>query len=179
MKHSGHTGSLMMAALAGAMLLTAAPAADAAENDSISSFFFELAQAKSDVFGAEMKKNGGTHEQGVAALVSKDGRDYVVSIYMSPYVSPDHGYWQCKCSSIEMTVDGPKVVVDNVQLTGAAVLLHLSAGMDGDSWRAMAKKMTFKVPEGRGGKIDVVQPDGSTLDSVEAVLFTTQKPRTP
>jgi hypothetical protein len=74
---------------------------------------FELAQG----YGGKLQKNGGTHEQGVVTQLAKNGKQYVVTVYMSPDVDPGLGYWQCKCSSFELTDIGPKVVADNVLLT--------------------------------------------------------------
>lgn len=72
---------------------------------------FEIAQGH----GGKTTKNGGTHEQGVVTAFEKDGKQYVVTVYMSP--DTDMPYWQCKCSSFELTEKGPKVVADNVQIS--------------------------------------------------------------
>jgi MYXO-CTERM domain-containing protein len=70
--------------------------------------------------GGPKEKNGGPgHEQIHAAVFQKDGKQYVVSVYMSSNVDQNKdGYWQCKCSSVLMDpIVGPTTVQDQVQLT--------------------------------------------------------------
>ena len=81
------------------------------------------------------KQNGGPgHEQATVTYVERDGKVYVVNIYMSSKVS--EGYWQCKCSSVELSSDAsPKLVADQVQLTnntnGDRPCNHPMAASDG------------------------------------------------
>jgi len=69
--------------------------------------------------GGPKEKNGGPgNEQIHAAVFVNEGKQYVVSIYMSSNVDENDGYWQCKCTSTLMDpVVGPVTVYDQVQLT--------------------------------------------------------------
>lgn len=67
-------------------------------------------------YGGEMEQDGGAGtEQSDVTHVEKDGRHYLVSVYMSSDV--EVGYWQCKCSSFELTALGPKPLATDVQIT--------------------------------------------------------------
>jgi len=61
-----------------------------------------------------IKKKPGI-EQPDVTYIEKDDRHYLVSVYMSSDV--EQGFWQCRCSSIELTESGPKVLANGVQLT--------------------------------------------------------------
>jgi len=66
-----------------------------------------------DLNGSE--NAGAGNEQPSTTKVTKDGRTYLVTVYMSSDV--EEGFWQCKCSSVELTETGPVFVANNVQLT--------------------------------------------------------------
>jgi MYXO-CTERM domain-containing protein len=67
--------------------------------------------------GGEKEQNGGAGaEQLHSAVLDKNGKEYVVTVFMSSDV--EQGNWQCKCTSTLMDpVLGPLVVVDQKQLT--------------------------------------------------------------
>ena len=86
--------------------------------------------------GPQETDGGPGHEQSSVTYLEKDGKTYLVTIYMSSKVSEEDAAWQCKCSSVELTTDGlPKVVADQVQLTanrnGDRHCNHPKAASDG------------------------------------------------
>lgn len=54
-------------------------------------------------------------EQPTVTTLTKDGKTYVVTIWMSSMVEKDPN--QCKCSSVELSAEGPKIIADKVLLT--------------------------------------------------------------
>lgn len=86
--------------------------AQAADNTVIPPEVLELQEGT----GGELESNGGPGiEQPDVTYIEKDDRHYLVSVYMSSEV--EQGFWQCRCSSIELTETGPKVLANGVQLT--------------------------------------------------------------
>lgn len=94
----------------GALLGTAAPA-DAQER--VKPQVIALAEGF-DVDG-DGKNMGPGNEQASTIYVNRGDRHYLVSVYMSSDV--EESYWQCKCSSVELTEAGPQIVANGVQLT--------------------------------------------------------------
>lgn len=67
------------------------------------------------------KNSGPGNEQPVSTVLQKDGKTYVVTIYMSSNVTDrnnDNNAWQCKCGVVEIGATGtPQRVVYEKQLT--------------------------------------------------------------
>lgn len=70
-------------------------------------------------YGGPMDDEGGAgNEQATVATVVREGKTYLVTVYMSSDVSSGDRPWQCKCSSVELDpIAGPKVVASKVKLT--------------------------------------------------------------
>lgn len=109
MKRSKLLGGIALGALASGFAIVAS----ADTGDIIRPQLFEVAQGFDD--HGKGKNDGPGNEQPTVTWVTKEGKTYLVSVYMSSDV--EEGYWQCKCSSMEMTPQGPKFVANNVQLT--------------------------------------------------------------
>lgn len=61
---------------------------------------------------------GAGHEQSVVTTIQKNGKSYVVMVYMSSNVEDSLGPWQGKCTSYELDpVLGPVMAADQVLLT--------------------------------------------------------------
>ena len=93
-----------------------------------------MQQATGQNAGPQEENGGPGHEQSTVTYVERDGKVYIVNIYMSSKV--DEGYWQCKCSSVELSPDAaPVTVADQVQLTnnsnGDRPCNHPKAASDG------------------------------------------------
>lgn len=118
--------TLRIVALASALLVPSAALA--------APTIVELAQGFG---GPEDERGGAGNEQPSVAVVEKDGKRFVVSIYMSSDVSSGDRPWQCKCSSVELDpLLGPTLVADRVQLTsfdGNRPCNHPKAASDGES----------------------------------------------
>lgn len=94
-----------------------------------------IQQATGTDAGPQETDGGPGHEQASVTWLQKDGKTYIVNIYMSSKVS--EGNWHCKCSSVELSADGqPKTVADQVQLTfgnnGDRLCNHPKAASDGE-----------------------------------------------
>jgi len=67
------------------------------------------------------KKNASPgNEQAVTTAVQANGKSYLVTLFMSGNIKNQNttdNVNQCKCSSVELTAQGPKIVADQVQLT--------------------------------------------------------------
>jgi len=86
--------------------------------------------------GGPQTKNGGPgNEQPTSVVLQKNGKTYVVTLYMSSDIPDNDRPWQCKCTSIEMSpTAGPLKVVDQKQLTkydGIRPCNHPMAATDG------------------------------------------------
>src|ERR1043165_3524254 len=85
--------------------------------------------------GLKIEQGGAGNEQPTVTTLERNGKRYVVTLYMSSDVSFFEGPWQCKCSSVELSPTGePKVVADHVQLThliGDRPCNHPKADTDG------------------------------------------------
>ena len=104
-------GQLAGFAALGALLGIAAPAA--AQQEAVKPAVIGLAEGF-DVDG-EGKNMGPGNEQASTIYVNRGDRHFLVSVYMSSDV--EESYWQCKCSSVELTEAGPQIVANGVQLT--------------------------------------------------------------
>jgi hypothetical protein len=63
-------------------------------------------------------KNGGPgHEQAVVSAIEVDGKQFIVVAYISSNVPDNLAPYQAKCSSFELTENGPVMVADQVYLT--------------------------------------------------------------
>ena len=93
----------------------------------------ELAAGKG---GFPIEQGGAGNEQPTVTTLSRDGKQYVVTIFMSSDVDFWEFPWQCKCTSVELSATGePKVVADRVQLTslfGDRPCNHPKADTDGE-----------------------------------------------
>ncbi|HVY45805.1 MAG TPA: MYXO-CTERM sorting domain-containing protein [Minicystis sp.] len=67
--------------------------------------------------GHALKDAGPGTEQSTVTYLTKNGKTYIVTIWMSSMVSESDRNWQCKCNSVEVGPMGPGVVVDSRQLT--------------------------------------------------------------
>jgi MYXO-CTERM domain-containing protein len=68
--------------------------------------------------GGPQAKNGGPGaEQPSSSFIYKDGKTYVVTVWMSSFVEENDRNWQCKCTSVQMGKNGPAILVDQKQLT--------------------------------------------------------------
>lgn len=106
---------LFTAAAGAAFLLSGNDAAVAAEDTGVlQAQIFTLTPVDNT---SPMEKNGGTHEHGVVTQYFKNGKSIVQTVYMSPNVPAGEEYWQCKCSSFEVTEDGFKPIASDVQIT--------------------------------------------------------------
>jgi hypothetical protein len=103
------TGLVLLTAGIGASLGYVAPA------DAAYPAVLQLAPG----FGGPKEKDGGAgNEQIDVTTFIKDGKQYLVSIYMSSNVEEKDSPWQCKCTSTLMdSIIGPTIVKDQVQLT--------------------------------------------------------------
>jgi hypothetical protein len=95
-------------------------------------------QLQNGMNAGPQEENGGPGaEQSTVTWVQKDGKTYIVAIYMSSKVADEDGPWQCKCSSIALTANGqPELVADQVQLTnfdGDRPCNHPKAASDGNT----------------------------------------------
>ncbi len=109
------TVGLFTAAAGAALLLSGNDAAVAAENTGVlQTVILTLTPVDNT---SPMGKNGGTHEQGVVTQYEKNGRQYITTVYMSPNVPDGEEYWQCKCSTFEVTEEGFKPIASDVQIT--------------------------------------------------------------
>jgi hypothetical protein len=92
----------------------------------------ELAVGKG---GLKIEQGGAGNEQPTVTTLEKNGKRYVVTVYMSSDVDFFEGPWQCKCTCVEIGATGePKVVADQVQLThlfGERPCNHPKAATDG------------------------------------------------
>src|SRR5688500_1355593 len=89
-------------------------------------------------FGGPQDEEGGAgNEQSTVATVVKDGKTYIVTVYMSSDVVSGDRPWQCKCSSVELDpMAGPKVLADRVLLTklnGNRPCNHPKIASDGET----------------------------------------------
>lgn len=93
----------------------------------------ELAAGKG---GFPIEQGGAGNEQPTVTTLERDGKRYVVTIFMSSDIDFWEFPWQCKCTSVELSpTDGPKVVADRVQLThlvGDRPCNHPKADTDGE-----------------------------------------------
>ncbi len=108
--------------------------------------------------GGPKEKNGGPgNEQIHASVFVNEGKQYVVSIYMSSNVDENDGYWQCKCSSTLMDpVVGPVTVYDQVQLThngGSRPCNHPRIASNGENYGVW----TYGTNENNGNTRTFVQ----------------------
>ncbi|MEZ4297486.1 MAG: MYXO-CTERM sorting domain-containing protein [Polyangiaceae bacterium] len=70
------------------------------------------------VGGPKEKEGGAGNEHTAVTVMEKNGKEYVVSVYMSSNVDDNDAPWQCKCSSALLDpILGPVIVQDQVQLT--------------------------------------------------------------
>jgi MYXO-CTERM domain-containing protein len=76
-------------------------------------------QLTESIGGPEQKGGGAGQEQPDVVAITSEGRQYVVTVYMSSNLKdPSDGPWQCKCSSLLLDEgSGPVLYRDQVQLT--------------------------------------------------------------
>jgi len=121
--------NIVFAILAGACALAVHPPDAAADAPKV----LQLAEGKG---GFEIEEGGAGNEQPTVTTLEKNGKRYVVTVYMSSDVSFFDIPWQCKCSSVELSATGdPKVVADRVELThlfGDRPCNHPKADTDGE-----------------------------------------------
>ncbi|MEO7326957.1 MAG: hypothetical protein ABI193_00155 [Minicystis sp.] len=95
----------------------------------------QVLQLAYGIGGPQKAKGGAGNEQPTSVALSKNGKTYVVTVYMSSNVSNNDGPWQCKCTSVLMDPqDGPVILADQVQLTngdGDRPCNHPMAATDG------------------------------------------------
>src|SRR5262245_47300849 len=93
----------------------------------------QLAEGKG---GFKFEQGGAGNEQPTVTTLARDGKQYVVTIFMSADVDFWEIPWQCKCTSVELSATAePKVVADRVQLTslfGDRPCNHPKADTDGE-----------------------------------------------
>jgi MYXO-CTERM domain-containing protein len=110
-------------------------AADAAADQAISPVV-SMVQTGTNA-GPQEADGGPGFEQPTVTYLQKDGKTYIVTIYMSSKVSEEDAAWQCECSSMVLSPDGaPAVAADQVQLTfnrnGDRHCNHPKAASDGE-----------------------------------------------
>src|SRR5262245_3559594 len=133
MKRSNLLNGFALAVLtAGVLVAPIASGGEPTGTEPIRPQLFELAQGFDNHGMGE--NDGPGNEQPSVTWVTKEGKTYLVSVFMSSDV--EEGYWQCKCSSMEMTESGPKFIANNVQLTynvGERPCNHPRVASDGES----------------------------------------------
>jgi MYXO-CTERM domain-containing protein len=95
----------------------------------------KLQDATGDV-GPQDTDGGPGAEQASVTHVVRDGKVYVVTVFMSSKV--EEGNWQCKCSSVELSADGsPTMAVNDVTLgpysNGDRLCNHPKIASDGNN----------------------------------------------
>ncbi len=95
----------------------------------------QVLQLAYGIGGPQKAKGGAGNEQPTSVALNKNGKTYVVTVYMSSNVAEKDGPWQCKCTSVLMDPqDGPVILADQVQLTdgdGDRPCNHPMAATDG------------------------------------------------
>lgn len=95
----------------------------------------QVLQLAYGIGGPQSAKGGAGNEQPTSVALSKNGKTYVVTVFMSSNVAEKDGPWQCKCTSVLMDPqDGPVILADQVQLTnfdGDRPCNHPMAATDG------------------------------------------------
>jgi uncharacterized protein (TIGR03382 family) len=133
--YEAHTTHRTLTALIGVGLaLAGAPTASAAPV-SLSPVVVQL-QNGLDA-GPQEEAGGPGFEQPTSAVIEKDGKVHVVTVYMSSKVSDEYGPWQCKCSSTVLHADGPPTMgASEVQVSffdnGDRLCNHPKAASDGE-----------------------------------------------
>jgi hypothetical protein len=125
----GRTSRRVIGLLAGVGAIAAGTHQAAAETPKV----LQLAEGKG---GFKIEQGGAGNEQPTVTTLARDGKQYVVTIFMSSDVQFWEIPWQCKCTSVELSATGePKVVADRVQLTslfGDRPCNHPKADTDGE-----------------------------------------------
>ncbi len=111
--------------------------------------------------GPQETDGGPGAEQASVTHVVRDGKTYVVTVFMSSKVPEEQRNWQCKCSSVELSADGsPTLVANDVTLgpysDGDRLCNHPKIASDGNNvfWTYGSDKNGANNPRTYVGVLD-------------------------